>query len=224
MIVSMGIPLGLHVLSAVVWVGGMFFAYNCLRPSMAQLAPAERTALWGRTLGRFFGWVGCAIVLILGSGFWMVHMEGGLAAAQLRVHLMLAVGGLMMLLFLHVLFAPYRRLRRAGGPLLAAAAHPGYSDTNLQMVGPEQDKSALARLAMVVGNRIFAQPASQGALSTLYAATMPDVAGGDYIGPDGLGEMRGYPKKVGCRRLARDEALQGRWWALSEKLTGVKYP
>mgnify|MGYP000308877538 CR=1 FL=1 len=113
MIVSMGIPLGLHVLSAVVWVGGMFFAYNCLRPSMAQLAPAERTALWGRTLGRFFGWVGCAIVLILGSGFWMVHMEGGLAAAQLRVHLMLAVGGLMMLLFLHVLFAPYRRLRRA---------------------------------------------------------------------------------------------------------------
>ena len=117
-----------------------------------------------------------------------------------------------------------RRLRRAGGPLLAAAAHPGYSDTNLQMVGPEQDKSALARLAMVVGNRIFAQPASQGALSTLYAATMPDVAGGDYIGPDGLGEMRGYPKKVGCRRLARDEALQGRWWALSEKLTGVKYP
>jgi NAD(P)-dependent dehydrogenase (short-subunit alcohol dehydrogenase family) len=117
-----------------------------------------------------------------------------------------------------------RRLRKAGGALLTAAAHPGYSDTNLQMVGPEQDKSAAGKLAMAVGNWIFAQPASQGALSTLYAATMPDIAGGDYIGPDGLGEMRGYPKKVGCRKLARDESLQGRWWALSEKLTGVKYP
>jgi uncharacterized membrane protein len=113
MIVSMGFPLALHVLSAVVWVGGMFFAYTCLRPSMAQLAPAERTALWSRTLGRFFGWVGAAIPLLLLSGFWMIHMEGGMAAAQLRVHLMLAIGVVMMLLFLHVLLAPYRRLRAA---------------------------------------------------------------------------------------------------------------
>jgi len=49
------------------------------------------------------------------------------------------------------------------------------------------------------------------------------VAGGDYIGPDGLQQMRGYPTKVGCRKLARDAELQSRWWALSEKLTGVKY-
>jgi NAD(P)-dependent dehydrogenase (short-subunit alcohol dehydrogenase family) len=116
-----------------------------------------------------------------------------------------------------------RRLRKAGGALLTAAAHPGYSDTNLQMVGPAQDKSAVGKFAMAFGNWLFAQTAAQGALSTLYAATMPDVNGGDYIGPDGLGEMRGYPKKVGCRKLARDEALQGQWWALSEKLTGVKY-
>ncbi|MDE0856125.1 MAG: CopD family protein [Nevskia sp.] len=111
MILSLGIALALHVLSAVVWVGGMFFAYQCLRPSLAELGAAERTALWSRVLGRFFGWVLIAAPLILLSGLWMMFNE--LPVVQLRVHLMMGLGIAMMLLFLHVYFAPFRRLRRA---------------------------------------------------------------------------------------------------------------
>lgn len=116
-----------------------------------------------------------------------------------------------------------RRLKKAGAPVIAAAAHPGFSDTNLQFVGPQLEKSAIGGVVMKISNAIFAQPASMGALPTLYAASMPDVDGGDYIGPDGFQQMRGYPTKVGCRALARNQDLQGRWWALSEKLTGVQY-
>jgi len=113
MLALMGVALGLHVLSAVVWVGGMFFAYLCLRPAVAEFTPAERTALWVRVLGRFFNWVLIAVPLILLSGLWMILHSGGMAGVGLHVHLMLGIGILMMLLFLHVYFAPFRRLRRA---------------------------------------------------------------------------------------------------------------
>jgi NAD(P)-dependent dehydrogenase (short-subunit alcohol dehydrogenase family) len=116
-----------------------------------------------------------------------------------------------------------RRLQQAGVRVIAAAAHPGYSDTNLGFVGPQLENSAFGRLFMQAGNALFAQPSSMGALPTLYAASMPDVHGGDYIGPDGFQQMRGYPTKVGCRAAARNAELQRRWWELSEKLTGVQY-
>lgn len=121
------------------------------------------------------------------------------------------------------MFELNRRLQKAGVPVMAAAAHPGFSDTNLQFVGPQLEKSAIGAAVMKLSNGVFAQPASMGALPTLYAASMADVDGGDYIGPDGFQQMRGYPTKVGCRALARNQDLQGRWWALSEKLTGVQY-
>jgi uncharacterized membrane protein len=113
MIATLGIALALHLLSVVVWVGGMFFAYVCLRPAVAPMNTAERVALWDRVLGRFFGWVLAAVPTILASGLWMAQLEGGLARAPLRVHLMLGIGVLMMLLFFHVYFAPFRRLRKA---------------------------------------------------------------------------------------------------------------
>lgn len=113
MIESLGVAFGLHVLFAVIWVGGMFFAYLCLRPAVAELSAEVRSALWGRVLGRFFGWVALAVPVMLGSGLWMAQVEGGLVNADLRVHLMFGVGILMMLLFGHVYFAPYRRLQRA---------------------------------------------------------------------------------------------------------------
>jgi NAD(P)-dependent dehydrogenase (short-subunit alcohol dehydrogenase family) len=120
-------------------------------------------------------------------------------------------------------FELQRRLKKAGAKTLSVAAHPGYSATNLSYVGPALEKSTINKFAMDIANAVLAQPASMGALPTLFAAASPDVDGGDYIGPDGLRQLRGYPTKVGCRRLARDADLQGRWWALSEKLTGVKY-
>ncbi|MFP5305026.1 MAG: oxidoreductase, partial [Gammaproteobacteria bacterium] len=92
-----------------------------------------------------------------------------------------------------------RRLRAAHSGVAAVAAHPGYAATNLQFVGPEQEGSALGRALMRFGNALFAQPASMGALPTLYAATAADVHGGDFIGPGGWQQMRGYPRKVGCR-------------------------
>ncbi|MDR3417451.1 MAG: oxidoreductase [Nevskia sp.] len=116
-----------------------------------------------------------------------------------------------------------RKLQQAKLAVTAAAAHPGFSDTNLQYVGPALENSRLGKVAMKLGNGLLAQPAEMGALPTLYAATAPDVTGGDYIGPNGFNQMRGYPTKVGCRRMARDEQLAARWWALSEQLTGVKY-
>ena len=109
----MGIAFGLHILFAVLWVGGMFFAYVCLRPAASALDAAARTQLWAATLSRFFPVVLLAIPVMLGSGLYMVSVEGGMADAGLRVHLMLGIGVLMMLLFLHVFFAPFQKLKRA---------------------------------------------------------------------------------------------------------------
>jgi NAD(P)-dependent dehydrogenase (short-subunit alcohol dehydrogenase family) len=114
-----------------------------------------------------------------------------------------------------------QRLRRAQVSIIAAAAHPGYSATGIGD-GATQG-SFFAGLAMRSGNFLFAQSAEKGALPTLYAATMPDVQGGDYIGPHGLLEFAGYPVKVGCRPTARDPQVAAALWALSEKLTDTQY-
>jgi uncharacterized membrane protein len=106
----------LHALSAVVWVGGMFFAHQVLRPAAAALDPRPRLLLWSRVLGRFFAWVIAAIVLLLASGYAMVFAAfGGFGKVGLHVNLMQGLGILMMLLFFHLYFAPWRRFRRAVG-------------------------------------------------------------------------------------------------------------
>ncbi|MDX1697254.1 MAG: CopD family protein [Thiohalobacterales bacterium] len=111
----MGIALLLHALAVVVWVGGMFFAWVCLRPVAAgQLEPPQRLTLWVGVFGRFFPWVFAAVAIILASGLWMVlAFLGGFDAVGLYVILMFWLGLLMMLIFLHVFFAPYRRLKAA---------------------------------------------------------------------------------------------------------------
>jgi uncharacterized membrane protein len=104
----------IHALAAVVWVGGMFFAYMALRPSVGPLEPAVRVALWSRVFGKFFPWVWMAVVILLASGFWIIFVEwGGFAAAGPHVHLMLLLGLVMMALFAHLYFAPFQRLRAA---------------------------------------------------------------------------------------------------------------
>jgi NAD(P)-dependent dehydrogenase (short-subunit alcohol dehydrogenase family) len=113
-----------------------------------------------------------------------------------------------------------RRARAAGLPLLSMAAHPGYAATNLQFAGPEARHE---RLLMSVTNRLIAQPAEMGALPTLYAATVPDLPGGSFIGPDGILEGRGHPKVVRARRHAYDEDVARRLWQVSEELTGVQF-
>jgi uncharacterized membrane protein len=108
------IALILHILAATVWVGGMFFAYQVLRPASAALESGPRLELWGRVLGLFFPWVFAAIALLLLSGYWMVFAAfGGFRGLALYINLMQGIGILMMLLFFHLYFAPFRRFRAA---------------------------------------------------------------------------------------------------------------
>src|SRR5690242_8595479 len=95
---AMVLLLALHVLSAVAWVGGMFFAYLVLRPAAGPLEPPLRLALWRRVFDRFFPWVWAAVALLLLSGYGMVFVGfGGFRGAGLHVHVMQATGILMML-------------------------------------------------------------------------------------------------------------------------------
>jgi uncharacterized membrane protein len=104
----------LHVIGVVIWVGGMFFAYMTLRPAAAVLLePPQRLPLWQATLSRFFTWVWIAVGLIVVSSAWMLVALGGMRSVGVYVHIMLAIGVVMMLIFAHVFFAPYRRLTRA---------------------------------------------------------------------------------------------------------------
>ena len=111
----MAIAIILHLLPAVSWVGGMFFAYMALRPVAAsQLEPPARLSLWVGVFSKFFPWVFVSIALILVSGLWMVYaVFGGFAATGLYVPVMLVLGIVMMLIFFHVFFAPYKRLKQA---------------------------------------------------------------------------------------------------------------
>jgi uncharacterized membrane protein len=110
----MPVLLPLHVLAAVIWVGGMFFAYLVLRPSTGPLQSEARLTLWHRVFGRFFPWVWLSIALLLASGYGMMFLYfGGFAGAAPHIHVMQATGILMMLLFLHLFFAPWRRFGHA---------------------------------------------------------------------------------------------------------------
>ena len=110
------IALIVHILSAVVWVGGMFFALIVLRPATAALEPGARLGLWLRVFERFFAWVFAAIVLLLASGYAMIFgVYAGFRGIGLHVHVMQAIGIIMMLLFFHLYFAPWRRFRAAVG-------------------------------------------------------------------------------------------------------------
>src|SRR6516225_8094874 len=109
-----GTLLIVHVLASVVWVGGMFFTHQVLRPSAAALEAAPLLELWSRVLGRFFLWVIAAILVLLASGFAMVFsIFGGFARAAHYVQLKMGLGIVMIALFLHLYFAPWRRFRAA---------------------------------------------------------------------------------------------------------------
>jgi NAD(P)-dependent dehydrogenase (short-subunit alcohol dehydrogenase family) len=116
-----------------------------------------------------------------------------------------------------------RRLEAAGAGVLSVAAHPGFAATNLQATGPRMQGSSLLERASNLVNAVFAQSAAMGALPQLYAAAAPDVRGGEYYGPDGVGEMWGHPRRVESNARSRDRDAAARLWALSERLTGVTY-
>jgi len=120
------------------------------------------------------------------------------------------------LMFTHEL---QRRLAAAGAPTVALAAHPGVAFTDLTRHLP-----AMLQTAYPVVGGLFAQSAAMGALPTLRAATDPAAAGGEFYGPGGLAQVKGYPVRVSPAARSRDESAQRRLWAESERLTGVTSP
>ncbi len=107
----MSIALSLHLLAIVIWVGGMFFAHQALRPAaVSTLEPPLRLQLWVATFKRFFPWVWLCVIVVLVTGLWMMMQY---PKAPIFVHSMLGLGIIMMLIFMHVYFAPYNKLKKA---------------------------------------------------------------------------------------------------------------
>ncbi|WP_126452736.1 CopD family protein [Sulfuriflexus mobilis] len=122
----MPLAIALHMLAATIWVGGMFFAYMALRPVAASLLePPQRLPLWRDVFARFFPWVWVSVLLSLASGYWMAFkLFGGFATLPLYVNIMQGLGILMILIYMHVFFGPYRRMKQAiaAGDLPTAGA------------------------------------------------------------------------------------------------------
>ena len=102
----------LHVLAAVIWVGGMFFAYVALRPTLGSVEAPVRLTIWNQVFSRFFVWVWTAIILLLATGYAQVIWDfGGFDASGMHVQIMHGTGLLMVAIFLYLFFGPYRRLQ-----------------------------------------------------------------------------------------------------------------
>ena len=112
-----------------------------------------------------------------------------------------------------------RRASRAAAALISVAAHPGYAATNLQTSSPPAHEA----LAMRLLNALVAQSAAMGALPILFAATVEDLPGGTYVGPDGPAEARGHPRPVSASRRAEDPEVARRLWEVSQDATGVEF-
>ncbi|MCV6637284.1 CopD family protein [Candidatus Albibeggiatoa sp. nov. NOAA] len=108
-----GLLLTLHVLAVVIWIGGMFFAHNMLRPAAMLLEPPQRLTLWRQVFKRFFAWVWISIIVLLASGVGLIVLYGGMGNVHWSVHAMLTVGIIMIALFSYLFFAPYRQFRQS---------------------------------------------------------------------------------------------------------------
>jgi uncharacterized membrane protein len=97
-----------HLLAALIWVGGMFFAYVVLRPAAVEiLEPPQRLRLWDAVFRRFFNWVWGAVATLLVSGLYMIYLDGGIGHVARHIHLMLGMGLMMMVIYAYVYFACY---------------------------------------------------------------------------------------------------------------------
>jgi uncharacterized membrane protein len=103
----------IHLLAALIWVGGMFFAYVVLRPAaVEELEPPQRLRLWNAVFRRFFVWVWGAVAVLLASGLYMIMLYGGFAHVLLFINIMFVLGLTMIAIYGHVYFAQYRKLTR----------------------------------------------------------------------------------------------------------------
>ena len=120
------IAVTLHLLVAVIWVGGMFFAVYVLRLAAGPMEPNDRVSLWQRAFAKFFPWVWIAVILLPITGYQLVFdLHGDFSNLPLPFHVMHGLGWIMIVIFLHLWFAPYARFKRAfaAGDIPEAAKH-----------------------------------------------------------------------------------------------------
>ena len=109
----MAIPIALHILAAIIWVGGMFFVMMAFRPAAGTLEPPLRLPLIRIALTNFFRWVWISIVVLIATGYWMIlGPMGGFGGVGLHVHVMQGLAWVMVLLYLHLYVVPWRALVR----------------------------------------------------------------------------------------------------------------
>ena len=170
-------------------------------------------ALTGLLLDRLNATPGARIVTVSSNSHWFGKINFNDLNSERGYNPYRAYGQakLANLLFTYEL---QRRLAAAGKSTLSVAAHPGWTATNLT----RYSGAFVRRLDSISG-----QKAEMGALPTLYAATAPDVQGGEYFGPESFGGLRGYPKKVTSHERSYDQDAARRLWRVSEELTQVRY-
>ncbi len=163
---------------------------------------------------------GSRIVIVSSSVTKWAKMDFGNLQGERRYRPMMQAYSQSKLADLLFALELHRRLTKAGSPVSATSAHPGYAITNLQTSGPGSGPSAL-RVASSLFKPFFSQDAAHGALPTLFAAVAPQAVSGDYYGPDGLFELKGDPKTVSIPTPAQDPRDAQRLWSEAERLTGV---
>lgn len=144
------LALALHILSAVVWVGGMFFAYALVRPVLGTLEERESLILWKQILKKFFPWVWLTIILLLATGFFMIFAQGGFSSVNAGIWAMMVIGVVMMVMFKFIYVAPFQHLCR----------------------GVEQEKWEVASYAIGTIRNLLAVNLVLGFLVILLAATL----------------------------------------------------
>lgn len=104
--------IAIHGLLATIWIGGMFFTYVVLRPTLTALDPAQRITLFAGVFKRFFPWVWMAVLLLPLSGYWLILKHfGGFGTSPVYVHIMHLLGLIMIALFIFLYYSPYRTLK-----------------------------------------------------------------------------------------------------------------
>ena len=178
-------------------------------------------ALTGLLLPLFVEQPGARVVTVSSGNHWAgrIHMDDLQLERSYRPYRAYNESKLANVLFFRELD---RRLRARRSPAISVGAHPGYTETNLQHVGPRMGSVPLQARALGVLTRAVGQDAGMGALPTLFAATAPGVQGGQYFGPAYL-EFRGPPRRAFIAPWGKDDEMARRLWEESELATGVRF-
>jgi len=204
--------------------GIMFVPYGLTEDGFEQHMGVNHLghfALTGLLLDRLLATPGSRVVTVSSNGHRMGAMDFDNLLFEEGIGYSPRLGyGNSKLANLLFTFELQRRLEAAGAHTLALAAHPGASATDLGR-HIEARLPLLRPLKPLVYKML--QSAHMGSLPTLRALVDPEVEGGEYFGPEGFREMRGYPVQVECSKAARSVEDAGRLWEASERLTGVTY-